>query len=163
MTATPSKSEQVQVLRYIDLIGLVRGRVADLDVPHEQLEEYMDLTPGHLGKILGVAEIRRIGLASIWKILDGLGLRMIIVEHLDRAATLDEMAAKTRPRKRKGPPRGKLRMTMSPAVIHAAAQRYGAMGAGKRKTFRSEKVKVKQRQNASRCRWKKYRLAMAAR
>lgn len=152
---------QVQVLDYAGLLATLRERVEFLDVPNAQLEELMDLQDGYLSKLLGAAEVRRIGLVPLWKILDRLGLRMVLVEHLDRTATLDEMSIQTRARKHGGSPRGKLRKTLSPAIIHAAAQCYGAMGAGVRKTFRKEDVKFRQRRAANRSRWKKYRNAMA--
>lgn len=146
---------KVQILDAPELLAVVRARVAELDVPLDQLESFMGLTPGLLGKILGAGEVRRIGFASVWKVLEALGLRMVVEEHLDRAATLDEMAARTRPRQRKGPPRGKLRMALSEAVIKASAARMGAKGGSSPKRFRISREKHSQinRRNA-RKRWK---------
>lgn len=151
---------QVRVLNYGELIGLLRRRVEALGIPHVQLEQHMRLTGGLLGKLLGVAEVRRIGLDNIWKILDGLGYQMAIIEHLDIAAAIDEIGSS--PSTKRGPPRGRLRMTLSPAIIHAAAQQYGAMGRGKPKTFRISRKQLSRKQKkASRARWAKHWKAAA--
>lgn len=152
---------QWQVLDYAECIGLIRARVEATNVPHEQLEDHMGIAKGSLGKILGAGEVRRIGLSLIFRVLEGLGYRMWLHEHLDIAAALDEMSSKLRARKRGGPGRGKLRRQLSPAIITAAAQVYGAMGMGCRKTFRDPKKAVAQRRKAGKAgalaRWAKVR------
>lgn len=162
MTAEPMQ----QVFNYRELMDLIRARVEAVGVPHEQLEEIMGLTPGLLGKILGAAEVRRMGLAKIWPILEWLGLRMGIVQHLDIAATRDEMSANIRPRERKGPARGRLKKTLSPAIIRAAAQQYGAMGRSVPKRFGIKKGLTQKQFNRlqkkkARARWATYRAAKA--
>lgn len=140
---------------YNGLIEAIRARVAALDAPHDALEEFIGLTRGHLGKLLGPAEDKRIGIHTLWRMFEALGLVMVIGEHLDIAATIEEMGELFH---RRAPyaQRGRMRKRVSPALIKAAAQHYGSMGRGKRKTFRlspRERSKIN-RQNVLKRKWR---------
>lgn len=140
---------------YSGLIAVVRGRVEALNVPVDPLEEYMGLTRGHLGKILGLAETKRIGLFTLWKMFEALGLKMVIAEHLDLPATIEEMGEKYRPSAPQAR-RGRMRKRMSPAVIAASAREMGHKGGSMPKRFRmSPKQRSRLARRAVKARWNK--------
>lgn len=138
---------------YDELIGVVRARVEALNCPHEPLEEYLGLSRGHLGKILSPAEEKRLGLFKLWEMFEKLGLVMAVHEHLDIPATIDEMGDKYRPRAGWAKT-GRLRKRISPALMSATAQQYGAMGKGMRKVFRISPKRLSQiRRQQANARW----------
>lgn len=145
-----------QPLNYQELIGAIGARVVELNVAHEPLEQAMGLTGGHLGKLLGPGQVKRLGVDKMWDVLECIGVRVVLVEHLDIAATIEEMGNAYRPRKRRGK-RGNLRRKVSPAVMRVAAQHFGMMGRGIRKTFRIPRHQVrKQRKMAIKARWRAF-------
>lgn len=150
-----------QPLDYQEFIDHIRARVVELGAPHQIIEQHMELTPGYLGKVLGAAQVRNIGFNTMWRILDGIGYRIALVEHLDLEAAIDEIK-EYRTKIVPGSPPGKtIRTKMSPAIIRAAARHYGAMGRGIRKAFRIKPSQVKkQRRAAIKVRWAKHRAAL---
>jgi len=142
-----------QPLTYEEFMGVIQARIEALDVAYSALEPACGLTGGHLGKLMGVARTKMIGLQSLLKLLEGVGYRIHLVEHLTLDATKDELDRdyKARTYRRE---KGRLRKQLSPAIITAAARQYGAMGKGKPKTFRISPSQLTRKQRkAARARW----------
>lgn len=139
-----------ELLEYEDLLAAVQKIIVDLNVPIEPLEEHMGLTRGHLGKILGLTQVRRIGLETLWKIVAGIGYRLAIIRHLDIEAARDEMSEKYHARRARRHEKRIVRKRITPALAVAAAPVLGAMGKGIPKCFRSKRAMVAQRRSAGR-------------
>lgn len=145
-------------LCYQDVIEAVRARVIAINAPHQILEQHMQIAPGYLSKVLGLAQIRSLGFTTIWKILDGLGYRMALVEHLDLDAVRDEIEDYRTHQVLRVPPGKVIRKNLSPAILKEAARRYGMLSRGIRKVFRITPEEVsRQRRNAINARWSRHK------
>lgn len=144
-------------LCYSELIEPIRARVIAINAPHQILEAHMQLTPGYLGKVLGLSRVKKIGFDSMWRILEGIGYRIALVEHLDLDAAVDEVE-NYRARKIIGvPPGQKIRKPMTPELLHAVAQHYGAMAKGMQKVFCIPPNQLTAlRRKAAKIRWAKH-------
>lgn len=144
-----------EVRSYNELIEAVRKRVAEINAPLDVLEEYIGLTRGHLAKLLGPAEDKRIGMQLLWPLLENLGFVATLKEHLDIDAVRDEIGHRFRERVPYAT-RGRLKKQMSPALLTAAAQHHGALGRGIPKDFRITKRQLRTKQRkAINARWAK--------
>ena len=119
----------------------------------------MQLTPGYLGKVLGLAQVKNIGFDTMWKILDGIGYRLAVIEHLDLAAAIDEIGDDYRPRVVTGvKPGTQVRGRLHPAVMKEAARLHRAMAKGVQKTFCISRARLRKlRQHAANVRWARHR------
>lgn len=159
MSDTPAPSQNASarflvVRSYPELMTVVRERVAAIGAPIEVIEAHANMAHGHLGKILGLAENKRLGLFTLWPLVEALGLEILIAEHLDIAATRDEMGALYRPTAHYAK-RGRLRKQISPALIASVARELGRRGGSMQKRFSmpAEKRSKIYRRNAKR-RWR---------
>lgn len=87
-----------EVRDYDGLVGALRARVDQLGCPYKSIEEAAGLADGHLGKIFGPSQVKTLGMVTVFKLADVLGLKFVIAEHLDVEATIDEMDEHYRPR-----------------------------------------------------------------
>jgi hypothetical protein len=75
---------------YNGLWSAVRARFAELGITRIGADTLSKLPDGYTGKLLGGAQVRKIGLNSLEKLLDGTGCYLVLVE--DPAATEKLMA-----------------------------------------------------------------------
>jgi hypothetical protein len=143
------------VLDYDELLAAVRARLDALKAPYKTIEDCASLADGHLGKLLGPTQVKRLGTDVLFRLLETLGLRLAVVEHLDIAATIEEMGHHYRARVEKYRRKPMIRRHISQAVKVAAAREFGAMGAGIPKAFGiGTKALRRKQQKAARARWR---------
>ena len=75
-TTTP-----LEVVDYDSLLRLLRARADELQISRETLNDIAGLASGHAGKILGMKQIRRIGMLSLGPLLDALALKLIPIQN----------------------------------------------------------------------------------
>jgi hypothetical protein len=80
-----------KIASYNGLWSAVRARVEAMGITRIGTDTLSGLPDGYTGKLLGAAQVRRIGLNSLEKLLDGTGCYLVLVE--DPAATEKLMAA----------------------------------------------------------------------
>ena len=149
-------------LCYQEFIEPIRARVVAINTPHQILEQHMQLTPGYLGKVLGLAQVKNIGFDSMWKILDGIGYRLAVIEHLDLDAARDEIEDYRLPRVIASvKPGTRVRGKLHAAVISAAAAQMAMRGKGVPKRFSISRFQLSKIQRAkAKVRWAKARASV---
>jgi hypothetical protein len=80
-----------KIASYNGLWNAVRARVEAMGITRIGADTLSNLPDGYTGKLLGAAQVRKIGLNSLERLLDGTGCYLILVE--DPAATEKLMAA----------------------------------------------------------------------
>jgi hypothetical protein len=79
MTAAPSRTI-AEFNDYAGLVAAVRTRIAELNVPLEQLDEIAGLPTRYVSKIVGPAMTRRFSMQSLAPLLGALGMKCIFIE-----------------------------------------------------------------------------------
>lgn len=149
-------ARQITVLDYQDIIAAVRARIDEVRAPYTAIEEAAGISVGYLGRIVGPAQVAVVGLSALLRLLETLGLRLAITEHLTVDAAIEEMGHRYRARSEGQRIVGIVRKRISPEVKRLAASEYGAMARGVPKAFgiTSKELSKKQRK-AARSRWSK--------
>jgi hypothetical protein len=152
-------SEGRIVLDYQEMIAAVRTRIDEVRAPYTAIEEAARIPGGYLGKTIGPAQVKVIGIGALLKVLETIGLRLAIVPHLTIEATIDEMGHVYRLRSEgRRSVTNIVRKRISPEVKRLAAREFGAMGRGVPKAFGiTSKELTKKQRKASRARWDKVR------
>jgi hypothetical protein len=75
---------------YDDLWRGIRGRVDAMGITREELNSQAKMQDGYTGKLLGPAQIKKFGIASLGKTLGAIGCKLLLVE--DREATAKLMS-----------------------------------------------------------------------
>lgn len=70
---------------YDDLVEGLVGRKAALGLSDAALDDLIGWASGYAGKVLAPAQVKRMGMQSLFELLAGLGLQIVLVE--DAAAT----------------------------------------------------------------------------
>jgi len=65
---------------YDDLVEAFRRRVEELAISREVLDELAGLPRGYSGKILGLGQVRRIGVKSLTRLCAGTGSMLLLIE-----------------------------------------------------------------------------------
>jgi hypothetical protein len=73
---------------YEGMLAAVRARVAELQVNGERFDEFAGLPKGYLSKLIGVNPTRRIAATSMGPVMNGLGLRLLVIENQEATARL---------------------------------------------------------------------------
>jgi hypothetical protein len=68
-----------EITDYDSLISVLRGRAEELDISRETIDHIAGLPERLASKILGLSQVRRIGMESLGPLLDTLGLKLIPV------------------------------------------------------------------------------------
>ena len=84
-----------EVTDYPGLLVALRSRADELQVARETIDEISGLPARYSGKILGLKQVRRIGMLSLGPLLGALGVKLIMVED---AAALKLVAGRLRKR-----------------------------------------------------------------
>jgi len=94
---TPDAASNVigEFLDYNQMIGVLRQRAADLNLAGPELDRRSGLPDRYAQKLLGPAQIRRLGLVSLGPFLGALAVRGVFVE--DKAA-VERLRSQTTPR-----------------------------------------------------------------
>jgi hypothetical protein len=79
-----------KIFDYDGLWNAVRGRYAELGITRIGADALSKLPDGYCGKLLGAAQVRKIGLNSLERILEGTGCFLVLVE--DPGASAKMMA-----------------------------------------------------------------------
>ena len=72
-------STPAEITDYDSLIALLRSRADELEISRATIDHITGLPDRLSNKILGLSQIRRIGMATLGPILDALGLKLIAV------------------------------------------------------------------------------------
>ena len=80
---------------YAGMLDALRKRVNELALNGERFDEYAGLPRGYLSKLTGASPVRRIGMTSMAPVLNGLGLRCLLIE--DQQAT-ERLKSRVKPR-----------------------------------------------------------------
>jgi hypothetical protein len=73
---------------YDGMLAAVRARVAELQVNGERFDEFAGLPRGYLSKLIGARPVRRIAMTSMGPVMNGLGLRLLVIENQEATARL---------------------------------------------------------------------------
>lgn len=143
-----------EVRDYDGLVGALRARVDQLGCPYKSVEECAELADGHLGKLFGPSQVKTLGLVSVFKIMNVLGLKFVIAEHLDIEATIDEMDSHYRPRGENLRRTGVVRRHISGDVKKLVMREMGRLGGSTPKRFSiTARQRVQRAKKAARARW----------
>ncbi len=83
---------------YDDLIEAIRARIDELGCPLQSIDDMLGVSTGLLAKAIGPSRTKVLGTVSLFRILEVLGLRVELSEHLDRDAAIEEMGVHYRER-----------------------------------------------------------------
>jgi len=112
---------------YDELVDAIRGRVDQLQISHAVLEELAGLTPGHFGKIMGVSQVKTMGMLTLFLVLETLAVRIVLEEDPELLAKMaDRYDQRTDYNRRIGCMR-------SDRTRHKVMSEYGKLGADVRK------------------------------
>jgi len=132
---------------YDEMLTLVRGRVAELQVNGERFDEYAGLPKGYLSKLIGVKPTRRIAMTSMGPVFGALGLKARFVENRKATERLLNSV----------PPRNQSYVRAAPSIILTVRffKRIGRMGAQARIDNSTTEQRREWARNAALTRWRK--------
>jgi hypothetical protein len=76
------------VTDYDGLITAIRARMRELGVTNETIDSITGLQSGYVGKLLAPSRIKHLGSMSFGVMLQGLGLKLIVVEDAETSAKM---------------------------------------------------------------------------
>jgi hypothetical protein len=135
-TETPANGARrlAAVTSYDDLVIALRARVDELQISRALVDEISGLPLGLTGKVLGIAQVKRLGWESLWLVTATLGLRLVL--EIDEELTA-EMQRRYEPRHDRHRRVGVLRKRISAELISAVAREMGRRGAEARRQRRA--------------------------
>ena len=138
---------------YDALITTLRARIDALQISHATLEDIAGLTQGHVGKCLGPAPVKRIGLDTVFLVVPALGMRVVIEQDMDAVKHM-ERRWEIRDELRRRP--GIVRLRFSDKAKAKFAKEMGTLGGSVRKRFRTDqKTRKKGAKDAAKSRWRR--------
>lgn len=142
---------------YDGLIDALRKRIGELGLTNQTIDEITGLQPGYSGKLLGDAQIKKLGPLSFGTMLQALGLALVVVE--DHAA-LARVAGRHEKRERPPVLLTNVRRRRATWLYNSRA---GRRNGRKSWTNRTERQRQKHIQRMNKARWKKWREKRKAR
>lgn len=86
------------VMDYGTLVDAFRARQRELGLTVDTIDRLGGFTPGHTGKLLGEAHVKKFGWLTLWLMMEVLGLKLIMVEDLAAVARMEgRWERRTRP------------------------------------------------------------------
>jgi hypothetical protein len=85
------------VSSYEQMLAALRARINELNINGERFDEYAGLPRGYLSKLVGAHPVRRLGATSFAPVLNGLGLRCLLIEDQEATARLKNRIAPRNP------------------------------------------------------------------
>lgn len=79
-----------EIRNYDDLHRALRARVDEVNISRTAIDELSGLPDGYAGKLLGNAQVKKLGPLSMGALLQALGLKLHLVEDTDQSARMCE-------------------------------------------------------------------------
>ena len=145
---------RARIASYDDVVAAIRSRIDDIHAPQRSIEEYSGLSDGYISKIINPAQTKPMGIDALMRLLKAIGYRMAFVEHLDTAATRDEMGNHFRHRDDTNRRTGLIRKHISPDLQRLVMRQMGAKGGSMQKRYRIPPERLSEiRRAAANVRW----------
>jgi len=152
---------------YGDVVDVMRDRKAELGLTDAVLDAVSGVQSGYTGKLLGPAQIKTMGMATFFYLVEALGMRLVFQEDMD---IMQKMATRWEQRAR---PVSMLNMLSTKAINRArpyleqqivsdVRRRAGLASAESRKVKIPQKKRQRIAKHAAKVRWKRYREAKLA-
>lgn len=84
------------VRSYDELHAALRERAAELGISRLELDAVAGLAHGHAGKILGLAQVKKLGPVSMPLVLEALAVRLALIEDAQALQRLDRVPRRRR-------------------------------------------------------------------
>src|SRR5690606_32151335 len=90
-----------EVRDYDGLVSALCLRVDQLGISYKTLEAVSGLADGHAGKLLGDGQVKILGPTSMGLVLQGLAVKLLVVEDVEAARKMESRWEKCRPELRR--------------------------------------------------------------
>lgn len=88
--------ELAHVADYDDLLNALRARADELSITRHSIDYLSHLPDGYAGKILGLSQIRRLGMMSLGPMCRALAIKLVVIEDPIQAAQNAERVSRRR-------------------------------------------------------------------